>query len=45
MITLKKYTHWLTVADFGKFISPIIYQPELVEKLLNPSVEKSLDFK
>lgn len=42
--SILKNTHWATVADFGKFIFPVIYRPELIDNLLNPKSAKSLDF-
>ncbi len=35
--SILKNTHWATIAAFGKFIHPIIYNPTVVQELLKLS--------
>ncbi len=42
--SILKEKHWASVSEFGRFISPVVYTPEVVQQLLSPSVTKSLDF-
>lgn len=35
--SILKNTHWATIAAFGRFIHPIIYNPTIVQELLKTS--------